>query len=309
MRVDSEGVGIDYEVTGEGPRGAAPRLPRLGPAVAPPGARRWSTPASRSSSPTCGATGSRTNPTDVDPYNICFRWPMSGPCSTTPGWNGRMWSDTTGARPWPGCWPPWPPNGWTISPRCRSATHRPSAPSASSSARSRGTCCSSSSRASPSSGSPMTGGPTSAAGPTTPTADGVIAALEATGSLTPGLNWYRANIPPESYVEPPSCCRRPGPHHGRVEPGDFALTEGQMRARPSTCRALAVRAARGAGPLDAARGAGGGQRAAAGLPAALRWAAEAGSGSPGLTSTWAWSRTRRSTRANLSMTRGATTKG
>jgi DDE superfamily endonuclease len=36
-----------------------------------------------------------------------------------------------------------------------------------------------------------------------PDADDVIADLETTGSLPPGLNWYRANIPPESWVAPP----------------------------------------------------------------------------------------------------------
>src|ERR1700760_3492107 len=36
-----------------------------------------------------------------------------------------------------------------------------------------------------------------------PDADQVIAELEATASLTPGLNWYRANVPPESWVQPP----------------------------------------------------------------------------------------------------------
>jgi pimeloyl-ACP methyl ester carboxylesterase len=36
-----------------------------------------------------------------------------------------------------------------------------------------------------------------------PDADAVIADLERNGSLTPGLSYYRANIPPESYVGPP----------------------------------------------------------------------------------------------------------
>jgi hypothetical protein len=31
----------------------------------------------------------------------------------------------------------------------------------------------------------------------------VAAELEATGSLTPGLNWYRANVPPETWIGPP----------------------------------------------------------------------------------------------------------
>ena len=62
-----------------------------------------------------------------------------------------------------------------------------------------------------------------------PDADAVIAELEATGSLTPGLSWYRANIPPESLVEPslelPSV---QAPTMGIWSSGDMALTEDQM---------------------------------------------------------------------------------
>jgi pimeloyl-ACP methyl ester carboxylesterase len=62
-----------------------------------------------------------------------------------------------------------------------------------------------------------------------PDADGVIAALESTASLTPGLNWYRANVPPESWVGPP--LQLPpvqAPTMGIWSTGDFALTETQM---------------------------------------------------------------------------------
>jgi pimeloyl-ACP methyl ester carboxylesterase len=62
-----------------------------------------------------------------------------------------------------------------------------------------------------------------------PDADGVIAELEKTGSLTPGLNWYRANIPPESYIGPPlELPPVQAPTMGVWSTGDFALTEGQM---------------------------------------------------------------------------------
>ena len=62
-----------------------------------------------------------------------------------------------------------------------------------------------------------------------PDADAVIADLEATDSLTSGLNWYRANIPPESYVEPPLLLPPvQAPTRGVWSSGDFALTEGQM---------------------------------------------------------------------------------
>ena len=62
-----------------------------------------------------------------------------------------------------------------------------------------------------------------------PDTDQVIAGLEADGSLTPGLNWYRANIPPESWAGPPP--RLPpvqAPSMGIWNSGDFALTEVQM---------------------------------------------------------------------------------
>ena len=62
-----------------------------------------------------------------------------------------------------------------------------------------------------------------------PDTDQVIAELEATGSLTPGLNWYRANVPPESWVGPP--LQLPpvqAPTMGVWSTGDPALTEIQM---------------------------------------------------------------------------------
>ena len=62
-----------------------------------------------------------------------------------------------------------------------------------------------------------------------PDADQVVSELEATGSLTPGLNWYRANVPPESWVSPP--LQLPpvqAPVMGVWSTGDPALTEAQM---------------------------------------------------------------------------------
>jgi pimeloyl-ACP methyl ester carboxylesterase len=62
-----------------------------------------------------------------------------------------------------------------------------------------------------------------------PDADQVIAELEATGSLTPGLNWYRANVPPESWVAPPpSLPPVQVPTMGVWSTADPALTEIQM---------------------------------------------------------------------------------
>lgn len=62
-----------------------------------------------------------------------------------------------------------------------------------------------------------------------PDIDAVIAELQDNGSLTPGLNWYRANVPPESYLL--SGLQLPpvqAPTMGVWSSGDFALTEGQM---------------------------------------------------------------------------------
>jgi len=64
-----------------------------------------------------------------------------------------------------------------------------------------------------------------------PDADQVIAELEANGSLTPALNYYRANIPPERWVAPP--LQLPpvqAPTMGVWSTGDIALTEAQMTA-------------------------------------------------------------------------------
>ena len=62
-----------------------------------------------------------------------------------------------------------------------------------------------------------------------PDTDQVIADLEANGSLTPALNYYRANVPPESWVSP--ALQLPpvqAPTMGIWSSGDGALTEVQM---------------------------------------------------------------------------------
>jgi pimeloyl-ACP methyl ester carboxylesterase len=62
-----------------------------------------------------------------------------------------------------------------------------------------------------------------------PDTDAVITELEATRSLTPALNWYRANVPPESWVAPPVALPAvPAPTMGVWSSGDIALTETQM---------------------------------------------------------------------------------
>ena len=62
-----------------------------------------------------------------------------------------------------------------------------------------------------------------------PDSDQVIADLEVNGSLIPGLNWYRANVPPESWVGPR--IQLPpvqAPTMGIWSTGDGALSEVQM---------------------------------------------------------------------------------
>lgn len=69
-----------------------------------------------------------------------------------------------------------------------------------------------------------------------PDADGVIADLERDGSLTPGLSWYRANVPATSWVEPPmELPPVQAPTMGVWSSGDFALTETQMVASATQC--------------------------------------------------------------------------
>ena len=62
-----------------------------------------------------------------------------------------------------------------------------------------------------------------------PDTEAVIAELEATNSLTPALNWYRANLPAESWVAPPVALPAvQAPTMGIWSSGDIALTETQM---------------------------------------------------------------------------------
>lgn len=62
-----------------------------------------------------------------------------------------------------------------------------------------------------------------------PDADGVVADLKADGSLTPGLNYYRANVPPESFIQSPlDLPPVQAPTMGVWSSKDGALTETQM---------------------------------------------------------------------------------
>ena len=62
-----------------------------------------------------------------------------------------------------------------------------------------------------------------------PDADAAIAELEAGESLTPALNWYRANVPPESLIAPRLALPPvQAPTMGIWSDGDRFLTEAQM---------------------------------------------------------------------------------
>ena len=62
-----------------------------------------------------------------------------------------------------------------------------------------------------------------------PEPDRVIAELEGDGSLTPGLNWYRANLAPQALIDPPiELPAVSAPTMGIWSSGDVALTEKQM---------------------------------------------------------------------------------
>jgi pimeloyl-ACP methyl ester carboxylesterase len=62
-----------------------------------------------------------------------------------------------------------------------------------------------------------------------PDVDAVIAELERSGSLTPALNYYRANVPPQALVDPPLALPDvQAKTMGVWSTGDIALTEKQM---------------------------------------------------------------------------------
>jgi pimeloyl-ACP methyl ester carboxylesterase len=69
-----------------------------------------------------------------------------------------------------------------------------------------------------------------------PDADAVIADLVRDNSLTTGLHWYRANIPPQALVDPPiELPPVQAPTMGLWSTGDFALLEEQMSASGKYC--------------------------------------------------------------------------
>lgn len=64
----------------------------------------------------------------------------------------------------------------------------------------------------------------------------VVAELERNGSLTPGLGWYRANVHPRTWIEPPIPFPPvQAPTMGIWSDGDFALGEEQMQASADQC--------------------------------------------------------------------------
>ncbi len=69
-----------------------------------------------------------------------------------------------------------------------------------------------------------------------PDFDAVYAELQRDGSLTPGLNYYRANITPDAMVgPPPELPAVQSPTMGVWSSNDFALLEEQMTASAACC--------------------------------------------------------------------------
>ena len=69
-----------------------------------------------------------------------------------------------------------------------------------------------------------------------PDFDAVYAELQASGSLTPSLNYYRANVPPETLVGPPiELPSIQSPTMGIWGDHDFALLEEQMAGSAKFC--------------------------------------------------------------------------
>jgi pimeloyl-ACP methyl ester carboxylesterase len=69
-----------------------------------------------------------------------------------------------------------------------------------------------------------------------PDADAVLADLARDGSLTPALNYYRANVSPDALVGPPmELPAIQSPTMGVWSTGDMALTEAQMTGSAAYC--------------------------------------------------------------------------
>ncbi len=163
---------------------------------------------------------------------------MPSLCSTTWASTRRTWWATTGARPRRGRLRRSAPTGSTTSWRCRSAIRRRSPMRGSRSGRSRGTCCCSSSSRSPRSGSPPIGGANFLSWSQHPDFEAVYAEVLANGSLTPALNYYRANVNPAALVGP-SLELPPiqSPTMGMLGTADFAHTDEQMADSAVYCSA------------------------------------------------------------------------
>ena len=262
-RVDVDGVGIEYEVTGRGSRSCCCT------AFPTPGGsggtryRRWPRPDSRSSSPTCAATGAPASPRPSRPTRSrCW-----------PGTSWRSWPTWRSARAhvvghdWGAAL------AWALASLAPGSVDHLVALSV---------------------GHPATFRRTREQREKSwymllfqfpgiaerwltednwanfrtwaqhPDADQVIAELEANGSLTPGLNWYRANVPPESWVRPAAAAPAgAGPHHGRLEHRRLRPhRDPDDRLRRERGGPVAIRAAGRPGPLDAAGRTRPGERAA-----------------------------------------------
>ena len=215
MRVDVERCG--HRVRGH--RGGAARASSCtgSPTAAGCGAtrsRRSSTPGFSTVVPDLRGYGASDQPAEVEAYSIPYpgratSWPSSTPwASSAPTW----WA-TTGGRPWPGrsgrCCPTASTTWW----RCRWATRRRSWRRAYAQREKSWYMLLFQFEGIAEQWLSNNDWANLRAWGGHPDADDVIADLERHGSLTPALNWYRANVPPQRPAWSPPLelppCRRP----------------------------------------------------------------------------------------------------
>ena len=270
MRVDVGGVGIEYEVTGEGPpvvllhgfpdsgrlwRHQVPALVEAGFSTIVPDLRGY---------------GASDQPAEVEAYSIPY---LAGDVVAILDAQGIERAHVVG-HDWGAAlaWAfgslaarPGRPSGGAVGRPPRRRSSRRATPSA----RSRGTCCCSSSRASPSNGCRTTTGPTSGSGAATPTSTASSPTSRRTSRSRRRSTTTAPTCRPSRFVEPPLELPPVQAHTmGVWSSGDFALTEAQMTGSGAHVLGIvALRDDRGPRALDAARGSRCGERAPARLPA------------------------------------------
>ena len=270
-RMNGDGVELAVSDEGDGPAGAAAaRLPGLARPVAPPdpGAQRGRV--CGPSRPTCAASASRTSPRTSSDYrvgrSVADMVAMLDALGDRAGARrrprlGRRRGVGDGA------------DGARARRAARRAVRRPPgdvrAAARSPSARSRGTCCCSSSRRPRSSCARDDWALMREWMASHPELDAAIERLAQPGALTAALNWYRANMHPRNELAPApqlpnvQASTRSGSGAAATR---YLLEDGMTALRRARRRHVALRAHRGRGPLDAARRARARERAAGRVP-------------------------------------------